>query len=408
MMVPVGVIQMPKLGLTMTEGLIASWMVAPGDVVRVGDPLFVVETEKVANEIAAEVAGRIDAILVQEGETVAVGATLATLAQSAAPTAPALNAQERRKRGPALSLASRGGARRPSTPLARKIAAENDISLRDIAGSGPNGRIKAQDVLAAISAASRERFAGEGVAGRQPQISLREPDGNAPAVGRIRQMTSFERVAAQRLAASKRDTPHFYVFAEADVSSLLTFRERMNRDPSALKLTLTHFLVAAVARALEDSPDCNAVWRDGEIVLLDDVGVGVAVDTPRGLVAPVLRSLARLGVGALASGADDLIARARDGRLGANDFEPAALSVSNVGMFGVSRLAPIINPGQSAILGVGGAKPVFRPDERGAPRLAQELALVLSADHRVWDGARAARFLDAIVKRLEDPLLFVR
>jgi pyruvate dehydrogenase E2 component (dihydrolipoamide acetyltransferase) len=388
-----GVIQMPKLGLTMTEGLLASWSVAPGDEVKPGDVLFVVETEKVANEIVAEQAGRIGALLVAEGDTAPVGAAVAIWAGA---TAPAMSAATAAPDSQALTTKAEASVRREgdrvvATPLARRLAKEQAIDLAQVSGTGPNGRIKAADVTSASAF---------------PTTPVETP---APArSARLRKASSIEKIAARRLTESKRDIPHFYVLAEADVSSLLQFRDRMNRDKSALKLTLTHFILAAVVRALEEAPENNAVWRDGEIELLDDVAVGLAVDTPRGLVAPVLRAMERLGVDALASAANALVVRAREGRLASRDFEGGAVSVSNVGMFGASRLAPIINPGQSAILGVGAVKPVFRPDADGAPKLAQELALVLSADHRLWDGVRAARFLDAIVRRLQDPLLLLR
>lgn len=376
------VIQMPKLGLTMTEGLLASWSVAPGDEVKLGDVLFVVETEKVANEIVAEQAGRIGALLVAEGETAPVGAPVAIWDGAAAPEAAAAAARVPTSKTEAPSR--REGDRIIATPLARRLAKEQAIDLTRVSGTGPNGRIKAADIAASTKPIE------------------------TPPSRRLREATSIEKITARRLTESKRDIPHFYVLAEADVSSLLQFRDRMNRDKSALKLTLTHFILAAVARALEETPENNAVWRDGEIELLDEIAVGLAVDTPRGLVAPVLRLTERLGVDALASAAHALVARAREGRLAPSDFEGGSLSVSNVGMFGASRLVPIINPGQSAILGVGAVKPVFRPDADGAPKLAQELALVLSADHRLWDGVRAARFLDAIVRRLQDPLLLLR
>jgi pyruvate dehydrogenase E2 component (dihydrolipoamide acetyltransferase) len=388
-----GVIQMPKLGLTMTEGLLASWSVAPGDLVKAGDVLFVVETEKVANEIVAEQAGRIGALLVAEGETAPVGAAVATWDGAAATEAPTRAEPAQEAQAPLTSAqapARRQGHRIVATPLARRLAKEKAIDLAQVSGSGPNGRIKAAD-LTSVAPAPTEAPAPE-----------------APRSGRFRKTSSIEKVAARRLTESKRDIPHFYVLAEADVSSLLQFRDRMNRDKSALKLTLTHFILAAVVRALEEAPENNAIWRDGEIELLDDIAVGLAVDTPRGLVAPVLRSMERLGVDALANAANALVVCAREGRLAPRDFEGGAVSVSNVGMFGATRLAPIINPGQSAILGVGAVKPVFRPDANGAPKLAEELAFVLSADHRVWDGVRAARFLDAIVRRLQDPLLLLR
>ncbi|MGD0639933.1 MAG: dihydrolipoamide acetyltransferase family protein [Roseiarcus sp.] len=394
-------IVMPKLGLTMTEGVLASWKVAAGDAVKAGDVLFVVETEKVANDIAAEVDGRIGAILIAEGETAPVGAPVATWADAVAATPPPAASPAPSAAPPAADAAASptaparaAGQRIVATPLARKQAAASGVDLSRISGTGPAGRVKSADVAAALAA--------------KPPVRTAEPAAPARPSGRRRPATSIEKTAARRLTEAKRDIPHFYVQAEADVSRLLDFRDKMNRDASGARLTLTHFVVAAVARALEESPDCNAVWRDGEIEFVGDIAVGLAVDTPRGLVAPVLRGLARVGLDALASAANRLVADAREGRLALDDFEGGAISVSNVGMFGASRLIPIVNPGQSAILGVGAVKPAFRPDAHGAPQLRQELALVLSADHRLWDGVRAARFLDAIVRRLENPLRLLR
>lgn len=385
-------IVMPKLGLTMTEGLIASWCVAPGDEVEAGDILFVVETEKVANDIVAEAAGRIGTILVAEGETAPVGAAVAIWSSAAAPT-------------PAPQPApAQEPARIVATPLARKQARAHDVDLSAVSGSGPSGRIKAADVAAAIASAPRREIAAP-AARPAPQP---EPSAPAQAGERRRPASPIEKVTARRLAESKRDTPHFYVLAEADVSGLLEFRDRMNRDATATRLSLTHFIMAAVARALAEAPECNSAWRDGDIALFDQIDIGLAVDTPRGLMAPVMRDVDRLGLDNLATAAARLVQAAREGRLGLDDMEGGAITVSNVGMFGASRLVPIINPGQSAILGVGAVRSAFRPDERNAPKICQELALVLSADHRVWDGVRAARFLDSIVRRLENPLRLLR
>lgn len=389
-------IVMPKLGLTMTEGLIASWCVAPGDEVKAGDVLFVVETEKVANDIVADAAGRIGKILIAEGETAPVGTPVATWSSAAGPTT-----QPTREPPPELTQEP---ARIVATPLARKHAQVHGVDLSVVVRSGPNGRIKAADVAAAIASAPGNDAPAPAA---RPVLP---PERSAPAREgeRRRPASAIEKVTARRLADSKRDTPHFYVLAEADISGLLDFRDRMNRDPTGARLSLTHFILAVVARSLAEAPEANSVWRDGEIASFDRIDVGLAVDTPRGLVAPVMRGVDRFGLDDLASAASRLIAAAREGRLGFDDMEGGAITISNVGMFGASRLVPIINPGQSAILGVGAVRPAFRPDEKGAPRLCQELGLVLSADHRVWDGVRAARFLDSIVRLLENPLRLLR
>jgi pyruvate dehydrogenase E2 component (dihydrolipoyllysine-residue acetyltransferase) len=377
-------IVMPKLGLTMTEGLLASWRIAAGDEVRRGDVLFVVETEKVANEVVAEADGRIRALLVGEGETAPVGAAVATwVAASPSPAA----ARDR-------------GARIVATPFARGQAKSHGLDLAAVAGSGPGGRIKGADVAAAIARAA------PGAAGK---ATLEVRGDVAPGRGASpRPANAIERTIARRLTESKRTIPHFYVLAAADVGSLDEFRARMNRDQAVPHLTITHFLVAALARALADIPAANRVWRDEAIVALGAIDIGLAVEAERGLAAPVLRDADRLGLAGIAAAVADLARRARAGALKADDIEGGAVAISNVGMYGASHIVPIINPGQSAILGVGAVRPTFRPDAAGAPKLCRELGLVLSCDHRVWDGAGAARFLDRVTRLLENPLLLLR
>ena len=382
-------IVMPKLGLTMTEGLLASWRVGPGDQVATGDVLFVIETEKIATEIEAQHPGRIGAILVPEGETVPVGTTLATWAGEVAASAPAATSARPAAPACAADTVPAAGGRVIATPLARRIARQSGLDLSHVAGSGPHGRIKLADVQAAMASA--------------PATS------GPPAKASHRRLaTPAEQVVARRLTQAKQTIPHFYVMAEADVTQLMAMRAELNAAPGPVRLSITHIVMAAVGRALMAQPEFNAVWEDGEIVTLPGSDVGLAVDSPRGLVVPVLREAGADHLDAVAMACAALIDRARAGRLVAKDFEGGAISVSNVGMFGASHLVPIINPGQSAILGVAAVKPVFRPDAQGRPDLRQELGLVLSCDHRVLDGVRAAKFLDAVVRTLEHPLLLLR
>ncbi|MDP3600548.1 MAG: dihydrolipoamide acetyltransferase family protein [Bosea sp. (in: a-proteobacteria)] len=388
-------IVMPKLGLTMTEGLLASWRVGPGDTVATGDVLFVIETEKIATEIEAQHPGCIGEILVAEGETVPVGAALATWSdnQGAAHAAPAV-APTPPAAPPPNPSRRETGTRIVATPLARRVARQNGIALERLAGSGPQGRIKLRDVEAALATGD------DGGSG-----AIRGP---RAAGGSRRPASSIERVVARRLAQAKQTIPHFYVLAEADITGLLKMREELNAEPGARRLSITHVIMSAVGRALLRLPQMAAVWDDGDIVTLDSSDVGMAVDTPRGLMVPVLRNAGEQCLDDVAKGCAGIVAKARDGRLTAAECEGGAISVSNIGMYGASHLVSIINPGQSAILGVAATKPVFRPDAQGRPQLRQELGLVLSCDHRVIDGVRAAQFLDAVVKTLEHPLPLLR
>lgn len=386
---------MPKLGLTMTEGLLASWNVKPGDAVRPGDVLFVVETEKIATEVEAQAEGRIQSLEVEPGETVPVGAVVATWT---GPAAAAGVAADGEAAGSTEKADAPGGPRSAgrivATPLARRLARQQRIDLARLRGSGPNGRIKAADVESALRSGAAEA--------RQPASAR-----SAAAAGR-RSATPMEKIVARRLVAAKQTIPHFYVLAEADVTFLLRVREELNAGGKATRISVNHFVVAAVGRALAEMPEMNTVWQDDEIVTPASTDVGIAIDTERGLIAPVLRDAGAMSLYALAAAAAALVERARQGRLAPADLEGGAISVSNVGMHGASHLVPIVNPGQSAILGVGAVKPVFRPNAAGAPELRQEMGLVLSCDHRVFDGVRAARFLDRITRFLEAPLSLFR
>ena len=382
-------IVMPKLGLTMTEGLLASWRVQPGDEVRAGDVLFVVETEKIATEVEAQGSGRIETLEITEGSTAPVGAVVATW--SGAETASAGEA-------PLLPSAPED-TRIVATPLARKLARGAGVDLSAITGSGPRGRIKARDVEAAMNAAPTASTSARAEA--SPARAQHSSPTRRPA-------TAIEKVVARRLTEAKQTIPHFYVQGEADVTRLLALREELNAAGDAPRISLTHFVVAALSRALAAAPEMNVVWAEDEIIQLGGADIGIAVDTDRGLLVPVLRNAHALRLDDVAAAATALFAKAREGRLDAADLEGGAISVSNVGMFGASYLTPIINPGQSSILGVAAIRPVFRPDTAGQPVLRQEMGLVLSCDHRVLDGVKAARFLDRVTTLLQQPLSLLR
>jgi pyruvate dehydrogenase E2 component (dihydrolipoamide acetyltransferase) len=396
---------MPKLGLTMTEGVVASWRVGPGDQVRNGDVLFVVETEKIATEIEAQGDGQIETIEVAEGATVPVGAVVATWTGKGAvqpgeddrsAPVPAVQQPAPAAATPASRTVPAGGGRVVATPLARRLARENGIALAAVTGSGPRGRIKARDVETAMAARSADARSVEPVRDE------------APVDGNRRAASALEKTVARRMVQAKQAIPHFYVLAEADVTDLLKLRDELNAMEGFTRISINHLVVAAVGRAMVRMPEVNVVWNDDAFAYLRGSDVGMAVDTERGLFAPVIRDVGRLSLEALARAANALAERARVGELLADDLAGGAIAVSNVGMYGASHLVPIINPGQSAILGVAGIKPVFRPDASEQPMLRREIGLVLSCDHRVLNGVAAARFLDCITDILRNPLGLLR
>lgn len=229
------------------------------------------------------------------------------------------------------------------------------------------------------------------------------PDAPAPAGPQHRRASGTELAAARRLIEAKQKIPHFYLTTEIEVSRLQRLRTQWNAQPGQPKVTLTHLLVAALARALAERPELNRVWEDEGFVTLSSVDLGIVVHTDRGLIVPVLRGADRKSLTNTAMEVSALVERARSGNLTADDVGGGAVSVSNAGMHDVTYMASIINPGQAAMLGVGSERAVFRPDENGAPRLAREIGAVLSCDHRVFDGVKGLALLNAVRARLEAP-----
>ena len=385
---------MPKLGLTMQEGTLIEWKVAPGQKVRRGEVLYVVETEKVATDIEAEADGVFEARIAAEGDTVPVGAPVGRMASPDGTPSPAqdpIPASNPPRSSLAASLerprTANGVPRVIATPLARRIARERAVDLNSISGSGPRGRIKAADV--------------ERAAGKAPGSAVRPQAAHPSASGTRSKPSPTQASMARRLAEVKHGVPHFYLSTEVEVSALLKLRAELNADAELPRLTLTHFLLAAVGRALIDLHGINRIWADGELVTYSASDVGMAVETDGGLVVPIVRNAGTRSLDGIASSARDLIERAKAGELRSSDMMDAAISISNAGMHDVTWLTSIINPGQSSILGVGSVREIFRPDKSGAPALRREMGIVFSGDHRVHTGVEGLAFLNRVKAYLE-------
>jgi pyruvate dehydrogenase E2 component (dihydrolipoamide acetyltransferase) len=222
--------------------------------------------------------------------------------------------------------------------------------------------------------------------------------------GTLRAPSGLERTVAQRLTAAKQQVPHFYLAVDAEMSAVVALRAQLNASQSRQRLTLNHFVLAAVGQALEAMPEINCVWTDEGILSLSSSDVGMAVSTEKGLLVPVLRGVGRRSLGGIAEQAGELIGRAQAGRLSSADMQGGAITVSNAGMHDVTYMTSIINPGQSMILGVGSIREVFRPDDNGQPVIRREMGMVLSADHRVLDGVTGLKFLKLVVHALSQPM----
>ncbi|WP_197424399.1 dihydrolipoamide acetyltransferase family protein [Bradyrhizobium yuanmingense] len=389
---------MPKLGLTMIEGIVAKWSVAPGAQFERDQNLFVVETEKAANDVLAEQAGTLLEIVHPAGTTVPVGevigwwedGTLGEQGNAQVQQIPAQMVQiPTASRDPATTPASSYVSQRNNvqrviaTPLARREAKSRGVSLTPLRGSGPRGRIKVADVFAA--------------ANTQVQQSA-----SASATPRRLNPSKVAAIAARRLVKAKQEIPHFYLAVEAGVARLLDLRREL-MEASGVRYTINDFILSAVGRALVDVPEANRVWAEGALLEFDHSDVGMAVNTEHGLFVPVLRDVGSSDLGRVSQEAARLADLARQSALGAAEMEGGAITVSNAGMHNVTYMTPIVNPGQSMILGVGSVRELFRPDDTGRPEMRREMGMVLACDHRVLDGVSGLRFLHQVVHFLEKP-----
>ncbi len=385
---------MPKLGLTMTEGVLLEWHVGAGDEFRAGDMLFVVETEKVANEVQADIDGIIDELLVEEGDIVPVGMPLATLKGGRVSELPEKVVTTAEAAVSAVAIEPRqfvkdsDSSRIVSTPLARKRARELGVDLSQVAGSGPGGRIKVNDL----------DHLGDSVAQEMPRLQSEhglQAQEISPSAARL--------ATARRVSAAKTNVPHFYITQDVEVSALQVFRATINKRSPEIRISVTHLLIKALGVAMAELPTTNRIWVDDKILAFNQVDIGMVTETADGLRVPIIRDAGRRTLEEVAIEARTLASRAQDGSLTQKEVGGGSVSISNVGMFGASSLIPIINAPQAMILGVGSEQALFRPDEAGHPVLHKEICLTLACDHRVHDGADAARLLARLARILKNP-----
>lgn len=396
---------MPKLGLTMTQATIVEWHRDEGDRVEKGDVLFTIETDKVTLEIEAP-AGGVLHILVPAGETVVVLTPVARVL----PAGVTVEAQ--------TSAPSPDQGRVRASPKARALARERGIPLAGIAGTGPRGMVVSADLEGAIAPEEPVRVSpvarklaaetgvdlaaveGTGVSGR---VMRRDVERAAEPPAEPLPLSGPRAVIAQRLAASWRERPHVTLTAEADATNLVAAREQATAELDR-KVSYDTFLVTLVARALREHPNVNVRLTETGIEELPEINVGVAVDTERGLLVPVVRDAASKSLAQVQETLEGLVARALEGTSLPDDLTGGTFTITNLGMYEIDAFTPIINPPESAILGVGRIAP--RPVAvEGQVVVRETMVLSLSFDHRLIDGAPAARFLQRVKRLVERPFV---
>jgi pyruvate dehydrogenase E2 component (dihydrolipoamide acetyltransferase) len=395
---------MPKMGYDMTEGTIVRWRKHEGDEVKRGDIIAEVETSKVTVEVEAYSSGILRKILVPEGQTVPVGEVVAIIADRDEPipgvtekAAPRDRAPQAVKTAPTPEGAEEEAPRIPASPIARRMAREQGLDLRQVMGTGPGGRIIKEDI---------ETF----LAKRPAEAPTPSPAPVAAVSHEIpyeeRELSRLRQTIARRMAESKRVAPHFYVTSEIDMTEALKLRQGLNAIGEAAKISVTDMLVKAAARTLQEFREVNASFADGKIRVYRRINIGIAVALDQGLVTPVLPDCDKKPLAQIAREAKELVERARTGRMRPEDLTPGTFTISNLGMFDVDEFVAVINPPEAAVLAVGSVIP--RPVVVGGEvRVADRVRVTLSADHRVIDGAVAARFLQRYKVFLEQPLHLV-
>jgi pyruvate dehydrogenase E2 component (dihydrolipoyllysine-residue acetyltransferase) len=392
---------MPQGGQDIEKGTIVRWHRKAGELVRKGEVVCEVETEKTVIEVTAPQDGVVLRTFYAEGEEAKVLSVIAVVGDpgeaipdALVPSKVAVSAVEKasREEGQAPPLAAQAGAeggKMRVSPKARQLAMERGVPLDGIAGTGPQGSITAEDVLAAA-----ERLSGG-----------RPPEGAEAGPGRTVPMGKVAKVTARRMLLSKQSIPHFYITVAVDMTAAKKYRTDFNgRLPNSDTdgISITDLVTRACVLALREFPQLNSTVKDeGTLILWNDLNVGIAAATEAGLVVPVVEGADALSLAELAKRTRQVVAAAREGRQ--ISVAPARFTISNMGMYGVDNFLAIINPPEAAILSVSSVKPTVVPAEDGTIQVRDIMNATLSMDHRVGDGVVAARFLSFVRTLLEEP-----
>lgn len=431
------IIKMPEVAAGATEIVLSKWQVSVGDTVRVGDPIAEMETEKAVVDYASDAEGTVYKILVADGASVEVGSPIMILlgagedgsagdallggaavaapvagpvaapaAPLAAPVAPMAAPVAAAPVAPVASPASApistsaDNSRQFVSPIVRKLARERGVELTQVSGTGPQGRVVRRDLESFLASGAAATSTATATPSYSSSSDLARLEYSSSYV--TVPHTGMRRAIARRLTESKSTIPHFYVTADCKVDALLELRKRIN-ESSPVKISVNDIIVKAVASALMDVPESNVVWNPEAMHKYESADIAVAVTTEGGLLTPVIRGVEKRSLSNLSMEIAELAGRARAGKLRQEELEGGSFAVSNLGMFGTKEFTAILNPPQSGILAVGAAAPRAIV-ESGEIVVANIMTVTLSADHRAVDGALAAQWLAAFVKRIENPL----
>ena len=412
-------ILMPALSPTMKEGVLANWLKSEGDIIEPGDVIAEIETDKATMEVEAVDEGILGKILVASGtENVAINTPIALMLEDGEdnsvldsykvsapksadnPTKEEVSTEKEEEKvvtpltTETLTVTrSALNDRIYASPLAKRVAAENNVSLGNLVGSGPHGRIIKNDVLSA------------GVGQKSGTIQRHPEEYHAVKNNNIR------KVIASRLLESKQNVPHFYLSLDLNIDKLIEMRKSINelaivddKGKPSYKLSVNDIVIKATALALKAVPEANSSWSDDAILLYNNIDVSVAVAIDGGLITPIIKNADQKSLIDISAEAKKLIKKARDGKLQPEEFQGGGFSISNLGMYGINSFQAIVNPPQSCILAIGAGieKPII--NKGGEITKATIMNVTLSSDHRSVDGSVGAEFLGAFKKTIENPI----
>ena len=408
-------ILMPQLGLTMEEGTVSSWLKHEGDAVKAGEAILEITTDKLTNEVTSEHDGVLLKIVAQEGEDIPVKGLLGYIGEAgeqvggaAAPTAVPVEAVAPAAASAAViapAAVSAGGARIRISPFARKLAANMDVDYSALTGSGPSGRIVAKDIYAAAEArksapaaapAAAPATAPAAPAAKKGGLELMEGD-------TIVKLSGMRKVVAERMLQSHTEIPPVTQNTKVDVTALMKFRKSLI-ETAGKKFSVNDLILKATAKVLRAHPEVLVSYDNGQVIQRAHVNLGMAVALDAGLIVPVIRDADKMGLDELAAKAKDLATRAKENKLTTDEYKGSTFSVSNLGMFGIETFTPIVNQPDAGILGVCAIQDELVMDDEGNISKHQVMRLSFTYDHRLIDGAVAAKFIMDLRDLLQSPM----
>ena len=405
-------ILMPQLGLTMEEGTVTQWLKQEGDPVKAGEAVLEITTDKLTNEVTSEHDGVLLKIVAQEGEDIPVKGLLGYIGQAGeqvddtaapAPAAAPAQASAAPATPAAAPAAAPSGVRIRISPYARKLAAGMGVDYSHLTGSGPSGRIVAKDILAAAEA--------QKAAPAAPAATPAAPAAPAPKKGGLELMdgdtvvklSGMRKVVAERMLQSHTEIPPVTQNTKVDVTALMQFRKSL-AETAGKKFSVNDLILKATAKVLRQHPEILVSYDNGQIIQRAHVNLGMAVALDAGLIVPVIRDADKMGLEELAAKAKDLATRAKGNQLTTDEYKGSTFSVSNLGMFGIETFTPIVNQPDAGILGVCAIQDELVMDHEGSISKHQNMRLSFTFDHRLIDGAVAAKFIMDLRDLLQSPM----